>query len=137
MRLSPEQEEVLRRFEAGHNVCLIGPGGTGKSMLLRRIVRLCKKKLKLKREQYAIVAFSGMAAMNVKGCTIHSWAGLTPGVTDRDMILKDIVGYDLWEVMNGMTDNPRHVEPLRPAVYKRWSTCKVLIIDESTSFGLY
>lgn len=80
--LSPDQEYALKMIEAGHNVLITGPAGTGKSFLLNLI-----------REQYRlpVTATTGIAAVNVSGQTIHSWAGLGLGTESAFDITQQIV----------------------------------------------
>jgi stage III sporulation protein SpoIIIAA len=48
------------------NLLIVGKAGTGKTTFLREVVRQCKKKL-------AVVAPSGIAAIEAEGRTIHSF----------------------------------------------------------------
>jgi ATP-dependent DNA helicase PIF1 len=69
IKLNPEQAEGLALVRAGQNVFLTGPAGTGKSVLLREL-----------RKAYpgiAVTGSTGISALNVEGCTLHSWAGFT------------------------------------------------------------
>ena len=50
------------------NVLIVGKAGTGKTTFLRDVVKRCKKKL-------AVVAPSGIAAIEAEGQTIHSFFG--------------------------------------------------------------
>ena len=40
MKLSDEQNEILRRFEKGENLFITGPGGTGKTFLIKELDRV-------------------------------------------------------------------------------------------------
>lgn len=68
--LSPAQLEVVKAFEEGKNLFVTGGAGSGKSYLLNFLKR-----------NYAslgleVTASTGIAAVNIGGSTIHSWAGI-------------------------------------------------------------
>jgi len=70
-KLSPEQQEVLCLVRQGLNVFISGPGGTGKSYLIKLICELYSHKM------VKVCALTGCAA-ELLGCgarTIHSWSG--------------------------------------------------------------
>jgi ATP-dependent DNA helicase PIF1 len=75
IKLSQEQENALQLFEKGKNIFLTGPGGSGKTELIKRIVEIANKKHK----RIQVCALTGCAAV-LLGCpgskTIHSWAGI-------------------------------------------------------------
>ncbi len=95
--------KVLTLLTNGENVFLTGYAGTGKSYILNKLKEILKKKL-------TITSTTGIAAVNVKGQTIHSWAGV------------------------GLCKNPIHkaVEKIRTrtSAYKQIMNCKILAIDE-------
>ena len=61
--------KVLTLLQNGENVFLTGFAGTGKSYILNKLKEKLKKKL-------TITSTTGIAAVNVKGQTLHSWAGV-------------------------------------------------------------
>lgn len=66
-------EQVLSLINfTGQSIFLTGKAGTGKTTLLRKIKETSTKKL-------AVVAPTGVAAMNAKGTTINSFFQLPPG----------------------------------------------------------
>ncbi|MEI7620591.1 MAG: PIF1 family DEAD/DEAH box helicase [Candidatus Falkowbacteria bacterium] len=72
-----KQKEALAILEAGHNVLLTGPAGSGKTFLLNQyIAHLRKKNIGV-----AVTASTGIAATHIGGRTIHSWAGI--GIKDQ------------------------------------------------------
>lgn len=70
------QKEALKILEAGHNVLLTGPAGSGKTFLLNKYIAYLKK-MKI---GVAVTASTGIAATHIGGRTIHSWAGI--GIKD-------------------------------------------------------
>jgi ATP-dependent DNA helicase PIF1 len=75
--LTIEQEYALQQFEEGNNMLLTGPGGTGKSCLIRKMIEISKKN----HENVQVCAMTGCAALLV-GCgatTLHSWSGIKMG----------------------------------------------------------
>jgi len=73
--LSEESLEILNLFEnTAHNVFMTGKAGTGKSTLLRYFRATTKK-------NHAVVAPTGIAAINVQGQTIHSFFGFGIDIT--------------------------------------------------------
>jgi ATP-dependent DNA helicase PIF1 len=73
--INEQFEEVFDVLEnTNHHVFLTGKAGTGKSTLLDLFRDKTSK-------QIAVVAPTGVAAVNVKGETIHSFFGFRPGTT--------------------------------------------------------
>ncbi|KAJ3718423.1 PIF1-like helicase-domain-containing protein [Lentinula raphanica] len=107
--LSPEQKQVLKKVERGESVFFTGSAGTGKSVLLREIIR----HLRSSNKTIAITASTGIAAVNIGGSTIHSWAGIGLG----EEPVKTYVG------------KFRGQKKLRN-VWDRWKKVDALIIDE-------
>ena len=79
--LNNEQKAVLEEVDAGNNVFITGPGGTGKTFLIRHICR----HLEAKGKKVAITSLTGMASLLIgdKARTIHSWSGL--GIGNRSV----------------------------------------------------
>ena len=72
--LSLEQEKCLDLFTKGQNIFLTGPGGSGKSFLIKKMLeasRELKKKVN-------VCALTGCAALllDCGATTIHSWSGI-------------------------------------------------------------
>ena len=77
MELSKEQQIAFDKYVQGHNIFITGPGGSGKSALIRLINADAYKKFK----DIQVTALTGCAAvlLNCKAKTLHSWAGIGLG----------------------------------------------------------
>ncbi len=69
--------------EKGKSVFFTGPAGTGKSVLMRAIIQDLKKKHARDPERVAVTASTGLAACNIGGMTLHSFAGIGLGKEGR------------------------------------------------------
>lgn len=63
-----EQEAAFNAIRAGRSIFLTGPGGTGKSALIRHLIETLPAGIRL-------TASTGIAASHFGGCTIHSYLG--------------------------------------------------------------
>ncbi|KAF5387400.1 hypothetical protein D9757_005787 [Collybiopsis confluens] len=109
MFLSQEQSQILRLVEDGKSVFYTGSAGTGKSVLLREIIKSLKKKFKAL-DAVAITASTGIAACNIGGVTMHSFAGFGLGLENAK------------ELASKVRKNKKATT--------RWARTQVLIIDE-------
>ena len=77
MELSPEQRQAFNKYIMGHNIFITGPGGSGKSALIKLIYQDALSKNK----NVQVCALTGCAAvlLNCKAKTLHSWAGIGLG----------------------------------------------------------
>eukprot|EP00759_Apiculatamorpha_spiralis_P021344 PhF_6_TR26225/c0_g1_i1/m.37406/K15255/PIF1; ATP-dependent DNA helicase PIF1 len=66
--LSLDQQNVIRVARLGYNVYIGGPAGTGKTVVLREIIRELRVSNRL---TVAITATTGVAAVNLNGFTFH------------------------------------------------------------------
>jgi ATP-dependent DNA helicase PIF1 len=103
--LSLEQEFALQLFENGENVFLTGPGGTGKTCLIKLMTKKLNKKT-------VICAMTGCAAilLNCGAITLHSWSGIRLGKGTSEELFKLV------------SENRNSV--------KRWRNTQALILDE-------
>ena len=74
VELSPEQRKAFDAYVAGKSIFVTGPGGTGKSELIRQIVAHAKQHEK----KLQVCATTGCAAdlLRCGARTINSWAGI-------------------------------------------------------------
>ena len=89
MILSPEQRYAFQQFQEGENVFLTGPGGTGKTMLIKKFMEDAQNRNK----KIQVCAMTGCASilLNCKARTIHSWGGLQLGKGPNDQIIQRII----------------------------------------------
>ncbi len=69
-----QNEKIKKHIEEGRNIYITGEAGTGKSYLLNSIA----SDLATEDKAFAILAPTGLAAINVKGQTIHKFCGFAP-----------------------------------------------------------
>jgi ATP-dependent DNA helicase PIF1 len=80
LRLTQEFRDVLDLLEKStENLFITGKAGTGKSTLLQLFRRTTSKKI-------LVLAPTGVAALNVRGQTIHSVFGLPPKIITKEEI---------------------------------------------------
>jgi ATP-dependent DNA helicase PIF1 len=77
MELSREQQIAFDKYVQGHNIFITGPGGSGKTALIRKIYQHANRCFK----DIHVTALTGCAAvlLNCKAKTLHSWAGIGLG----------------------------------------------------------
>ncbi|KAJ8468581.1 hypothetical protein ONZ45_g17199 [Pleurotus djamor] len=108
--LSPEQNTVLQDVRSGKSVFFTGSAGTGKSVLLREIIRIMGG---AGSSGLAITASTGIAAVNIGGSTLHSWAGIGLGQDTAKNYAGKFIGQ----------------KTFKPVLH-RWRAVRCLIIDE-------
>ena len=96
--------------------------GTGKTVLLKEIIRVHGDRYS---GTLAITAATGIAAVNMGGCTLHSWAGIGLGKESADKLVGKFLGQDSY--------NREHWQEERAytGTALRWRKVETLIIDES------
>jgi len=77
------------------NVFITGKAGTGKSTLLNYFRQTTKKKI-------AVLAPTGVAAVNIQGQTIHSFFGFKPDITTGKIKKNAYIDYDLYNALDAI-----------------------------------
>lgn len=123
-QLSPEQQNALSLAISGENLFLTGPGGAGKSFLIDRICaelsapRPSPSGKPMPGKSVHRTATTGIAALNINGLTIHSWAGIDRGLEKPALIAGTLCA-----------------TAKRRGAFRRWLEADVLIIDEISMFS--
>lgn len=113
MELSEEQQLSFDKYIEGYNIFITGPGGTGKSALIKEIYQdaILKKNIQ-------VCALTGCASvlLNCKAKTLHSWAGIGLGNSSFENIIKKINKHKFLKAT--------------------WKNIQILIVDEVSMLSL-
>ncbi|KAF1769571.1 hypothetical protein GCK72_001388 [Caenorhabditis remanei] len=105
IQLSDEQKSVVRCvINSRSSVFFTGSAGTGKSVILRRIIEM------LPAGNTYITAATGVAASQIGGITLHAFCGFRYENSTADQCLQQVLR--------------------QPHMVKQWKQCSHLIIDE-------
>lgn len=89
--LSDEQNAVLEAVvDKGKSIFFTGSAGTGKSVLMREIIKKLRHKYKREPDRVAVTASTGLAACNIGGVTLHSFAGIGLGKEPVPELVKKV-----------------------------------------------
>jgi ATP-dependent DNA helicase PIF1 len=108
MEFSNEQQLAFNKYIDGKNIFITGPGGTGKTALIRHIQQDAYKKCM----DIQVCALTGCAAvlLECKAKTVHSWAGIGLGNGSIEQVVTKIMKH-------------RYAK-------STWKSTDILVIDE-------
>ncbi|KAG1667160.1 hypothetical protein FOA52_004155 [Chlamydomonas sp. UWO 241] len=108
--LSPSKPAIMDAvLDGGKDVLMVGPGGSGKSFVIRQIFDACRAR----GLRASVTATTGSAAFLIGGCTIHSLLGI--GIQKGDKTPQRVA---------------QEVRRRRPAIVKVLEDLELLVIDE-------
>ena len=108
INLTEQQLKLLNDFDDGNNIFLTGPGGCGKSTIIKYMVKHAIEQSK----KIQVCALTGCASvlLNCKAKTIHSWAGIGLAKGDPLQIVRNVISNKYKK--------------------KNWLNIDILVIDE-------
>lgn len=114
MDLSIEQQVAFNKYIAGYNIFITGPGGSGKSALIKHIYEHALQN----ERNIQVTAMTGCAAvlLNCKAKTLHSWAHIG-------------LGNKLFEEITYKINKNKKAKAM-------WKNTDILVIDEVSMLSL-
>ena len=106
--LSKEQKYAYNKFTQGENLFITGPGGTGKTRLVKYLVEYAKSAAK----PIQVCAMTGCAAvlLQCNARTLHSWSGIKLAKGPKKLVVDSVLR--------------------NRNACKAWRAAKILILDE-------
>ena len=114
MEFSSEQQIAFNKYIQGQNIFITGPGGTGKSALIKHIKRNADARCKI----IQVCALTGCASvlLECKAKTLHSWSGIGLGKGAIEQLIKKV-------------QKNKHYKAL-------WKETNILVVDEVSMMSL-
>jgi ATP-dependent DNA helicase PIF1 len=87
--LSYEQEYAFNKFKQGENLFITGPGGSGKT----RLVKIFNDYAELHKKYIPVCAMTGCAAvlLNCNARTLHSWSGIKLAKGEKFKVVSSVL----------------------------------------------
>jgi ATP-dependent DNA helicase PIF1 len=110
IQLTEKQQDAFSSMKLGKNIFLTGPGGSGKSFLLKYFIEWFRNEKENDKEKIYITSTTGLSSILIDGITINRYSGIGLGDKEIDFYYKKIIKM--------------------PNLRKRWNETAILIIDE-------
>ena len=87
--LSSEQRHAYTQFTKGENLFITGPGGTGKTRLVKHLLTYAKSINK----NIPVCAMTGCAAvlLECNARTLHSWSGIKLAKQSNELVVSSVL----------------------------------------------
>jgi ATP-dependent DNA helicase PIF1 len=102
---SPKQKRALSILTQGKNILLTGPGGCGKTSVIKYFAKQYKYRFKI-----GVTSTTGISALLINGTTLHSYLGIGLGKNSAEAMVTTIFK--------------------KKYLSERWKSLEILIIDE-------
>lgn len=124
--LTTTQQEVLNACLRGENVFFTGGAGTGKTVLLKRIISELNKKYDP--QSIVVTATTGLAACAIGGVTVHQFGGIRTTREPLSQLSSSSSSSISSSSLNNRSNSARN--PNQNSLLRRWQRVRVLIVDE-------
>ena len=84
-----QQKQIIHAIHGHKSVFITGSAGTGKTFLLKHIIKLLRKQYRP--SQVFVTASTGVAACALRGQTLHSFSGTGFHMADRETLLNRVL----------------------------------------------
>lgn len=85
MNWTEQQKQIISSISEGKSVFITGSAGTGKTILVKHIIKLLKKRYNP--SKVFVTASTGVAACAISGLTLHSFAGIGYPMANKKILL--------------------------------------------------
>ncbi len=123
--LSPNQKRAIALATRGNNIFITGGAGTGKSFVLGLIIKELKDRYGMRGLGVGIAASTGVAALNIKGGTIHSLLGtkIRGNILEANAYLEELERSEKTPWGSAARDG-------LPMLRKKFSNLGAIVVDE-------
>lgn len=132
LTLNAAQQHAVHLATSGHNVFITGGAGTGKSFVLKAIV----KAIQDQGRRIEVTATTGKAAVDIGGTTIHSFSGIGVGSQTKTELCRHAKSpklTDLWRSVDALIID--EISMLAPDFFEKLNLVTQTARDSYAPFG--